>query len=358
MFVAVELKQYLKLFYTSTMKANDKNKLWWLAAGAGALLAARTVYRNLTAYDFSGKTVLITGGSRGLGLVMARQLAKEGARLVLCARDEFELEDARMELAGKGAEVLVQKCDVTSQQQVDDMITNVLNEFGPIDVVINNAGIISAGPVTEMTVQEFEEAMNTHFWGPLYTTLAVLPSMKARGEGRILNIASIGGKISVPHLVPYSASKFALVGLSEGLRAELQKYNIIVTTANPGLMRTGSPRHAIMKGQHKQEYALFKIMDSSPLTSISAEASAKQILDALRHGDAEVTTTMPAKFGELLHGISPGLMTSIFGLVNSVLPGEGGIGKQRAKGYQSESELSMSSLTERTQQAARRNNEL
>ncbi|MBC5994313.1 SDR family NAD(P)-dependent oxidoreductase [Pontibacter cellulosilyticus] len=340
------------------MKANDKNKLWWLAAGAGALLVARSVYRNLTAYDFSGKIVLITGGSRGFGLVMARQLASEGARLVLCARDETELENARMELAGKGADVLVQKCDVTVEQQVNDMITNVLNEYGPIDVLINNAGIISAGPVAEMTLQEFEEAMNTHFWGPLYTTLAVLPSMKARQEGRILNIASIGGKISVPHLVPYSASKFALVGLSEGLRAELKKYNITVTTANPGLMRTGSPRHAIVKGHHKEEYALFKIMDSSPLTSISAEESAKQVLDALRYGEAEVTTTLPAKFGELLHGISPGLMSSIFEIVNRVLPGEGGIGKKRTKGYESESDLSFSKFTESTDEAAVRNNEV
>ncbi|MEJ8800642.1 SDR family NAD(P)-dependent oxidoreductase [Pontibacter sp. H249] len=340
------------------MKADNKNNLWWLAAGAGAILSARAIYRSLTAYNFSGKTVLITGGSRGLGLVMARQLAKEGARLVLCARDEIELEDARMELAGKGAEVLVQKCDVTVEQQVNDMITNVLNEFGPIDVLINNAGIISAGPVAEMTLQEFEEAMNTHFWGPLYTIMALLPSMKAREEGRILNIASIGGKISVPHLVPYSASKFALVGLSEGLRAELKKYNILVTTANPGLVRTGSPRHAIVKGHHKEEYALFKILDSSTLTSKSAEATAKKILDALRYGEAEITTTLPAKLGARLHGLAPSVTTGIFELVNKVLPGEGGIGKQRAKGYESESKLSMSSLTEKTQQAAMRNNEL
>lgn len=340
------------------MKTDDKKKLWWLAAGAGALLTARAVYRSLTAYDFNGKTVFITGGSRGFGLVLARQLAAEGARLVLCARDETELENARIELAGKGADVLVQKCDVTDEQQVNHVITNVLNEFGPIDVLINNAGVISAGPVTEMTLREYEEAMNTHFWGPLYTILAVLPSMKARGEGRILNIASIGGKISVPHLVPYSASKFALVGLSEGLRAELAKYNITVTTANPGLMRTGSPRHAIVKGQHKEEYALFKLMDSSPLTSSSAEAAAKQVLEALRHGDAEVTTTLPAKFGELLHGISPGLMTGIFEAINRLLPGEGGIGKQRAKGYESESELSFSKYTENTDKAAVRNNEI
>ncbi len=339
------------------MKTDDKKKLWWLAAGTGALLAARAVSRKITAYDFNNKTVLITGGSRGLGLVMARQLAAEGARLVLCARDEMELENARIELAGKGADVLVLKCDVTVQQQVTDMITNVQNEFSPIDVLINNAGIIHAGPVTEMTTEDFEEAINTHYWGPIHTILAVLPGMKVRGGGMILNIASIGGKISVPHLVPYSASKFAMVGLSEGLRAELKQYNIQVTTATPGLIRTGSPRHAIMKGQHKKEYALFKIMDSSPLTSMSAEATARKILDALRHGEAEVTTTLPAKFGALLHGLSPALMTDIFGFMNRLLPGEGGIGKNRAMGYESESELSESFLTERTQRAAQRNNE-
>ncbi|MCJ8166699.1 SDR family NAD(P)-dependent oxidoreductase [Pontibacter sp. E15-1] len=339
------------------MKSDEKKKLWWLAAGAGALLAARAVGRKMTAYDFNNKTVLITGGSRGLGLVMARQLAAEGARLVLCARDAMELENARLELAGKGAEVLVQQCDVTVQQEVDDMITNVQNEYAPIDVLINNAGVIHAGPVAEMTVEDFDEAIKTHYWGPIYTILAVLPAMKARGEGMILNVASIGGIISVPHLVPYSASKFALVGLSEGLRAELKQYNIKVTTATPGLIQTGSPGHAIMKGQHKKEYALFKIMDSSPLTSVSAEATARKILDALRHGDAQVTTTLPARLGALLHGLSPEFMTDMFGLMNRWLPGEGGIGKQRTTGSESESALSESFLTKRTQQAAQRNNE-
>ncbi|MBF9254163.1 SDR family oxidoreductase [Pontibacter sp. 172403-2] len=339
------------------MKTDEKKLLWWLAAGAGALMAARTISRTLQAYDFNGKVVLITGGARGLGLVMARQLADEGARLVLCSRNERQLEEAHRELTGKGADVLALKCDVTKEQEVNDLIVQVQNTFGPIDVLINSAGVIQAGPVTEMAVQEYEEAMNTHFWGALYTILAVLPEMRARG-GRILNIASVGGRISVPHLVPYSASKFALVGLSEGLRAELKQYGIMVTTATPGLMVTGSPRNAIAKGHHKEEYALFKIVDSSPLTAMSAEASARNMLNALRHGDATVTTTLPAKFGVLLHGVAPGLTADIMGLVNRMLPGEGGIGKSRAKGYESESRLSMSGLTARTQQAARKNNEL
>lgn len=335
-----------------------KNKFWWLAVGAGALLATRSIYRKLTAYDFDGKTVLITGGSRGLGLVMARQLASEGARLALCARDAAELETAKTELTAKGATVYTFVCDVTDQQQVNTMMATVQNDFGAIDVLINNAGIISAGPITEMNVQEFDEAMKVHFWGPVYTILALLPSMRARSGGRILNIASIGGKISVPHLVPYSASKFALVGLSEGLRAELSQYNISVTTATPGLMQTGSPRHAIIKGHHEEEYTLFKIMDSNPITSMSAEASAAEILDALRHGDAGVSTTLFAKTGILLHKLSPELLSTVLSLVNKVLPGEGGIGKSRAKGYESETELSMSGLTSTTQKAAINNNEI
>lgn len=339
------------------METQNKRNLWWLAAGAGALLAARAISRKLNAYDFRNKVVLITGGARGLGFVMARQLAEEGARLVLCSRDEFQLENARMELAGNGADVMVVPCDVTQEAQVQEMIDRVQRDFGNIDVLVNNAGIITAGPVEEMTVKDFEESMQTHFWGPLYTTLAVLPSMKARGGGRILNIASIGGKLGVPHLVAYSASKFALVGLSEGLRAELKRYNITVTCASPGLMQTGSPRHANIKGQHEEEYTLFKLVDSSPLTSISAEKSAKEILDACRHGDAEVVTSIPAKIGAFVHGLSPEATTDFFALLNRVLPGPTGE-KKTQKGYESETPLSMSKLTERTQKAAYRNNEL
>src|SRR5437879_7816866 len=121
------------------------------------------------------------------------------------------------------------------------------------------------GPIESMNTEYFEEAMLTHFWGPLYSILAVLPEMKAQRRGRIVNISSIGGKISVPHMVPYSASKFALAGLSEGLRAELARHNIVVTTVFPGLMRTGSPVNAMFKGQRPQEYAWFAISDSLPL---------------------------------------------------------------------------------------------
>jgi short-subunit dehydrogenase len=224
--------------------------------------------------------------------------------------------------------------------------------------LINNAGTIEVGPMDVMTIEDYEKAMQTHFWGPLYAVLAVLPEMQRRNEGRIVNISSIGGKISVPHLLPYSASKFALVGLSEGLRAELRKDGIRVTTVCPGLMRTGSPRNATFKGQHEAEYAWFKISDSLPLTSINGRRAARQVVNAARHGDAEVVLTIQAKAAVLFHGIFPGLTADLLGLVNQLLPKAGGIGTAREKGRESESSLTRSWLTALTDRAAQENNQV
>jgi short-subunit dehydrogenase len=225
-------------------------------------------------------------------------------------------------------------------------------------VLVNNAGIIQVGPLEVMTFDDFDQAMKSHFWGPLQTILAALPGMRDRGEGRIVNISSIGGKIAVPHLVPYSASKFALVGLSEGLRAELKKDGIVVTTVCPGLMRTGSPRNAEFKGRHREEYAWFSISDALPLTSISAERAARQIVEACRHGDAELVISVQAKLAVLFHGVFPGLTADILGVVNQLLPEPGGIGALKAKGKDSMSSWSPSWLTLLNERAAVVNNEI
>jgi NAD(P)-dependent dehydrogenase (short-subunit alcohol dehydrogenase family) len=341
----------------SIMGSRVNNKLLFGALGAGAFLAARHLFRQLNAYSFRGRVVLITGGSRGLGLLIARELAREGARLAICARHEDELEVARQEL-GQYTEVIAVPCDISERAQVEAFVKAAENHFGHIDVLINNAGIIAVGPMDVMTVEDYQQAMKVHFWGPLYAVLAALPEMRRRGGGRIINISSIGGKLSVPHLLPYSASKFALVGLSEGLRAELRKDGITLTTICPGLMRTGSPRNATFKGQNEAEYAWFKISDSLPLTSINAQRAARQIVDAARHGEAEVVLTVQAKAAALFHGIFPGLTADILGLVNQLLPEPGGIGTRRAKGRMSESELSRSWLTALTDRAAEENNQI
>jgi NAD(P)-dependent dehydrogenase (short-subunit alcohol dehydrogenase family) len=340
------------------MKDGLRDALKLAAAGAGAYLAARAVYRRLNEYDFAGKVVLITGGSRGLGLVLARGFAAEGARVAICARDQKELERARADLAARGADVFAFPCDVTDRAQVRETVEVVTRHFGRVDVLVNNAGVIQVGPLETMTLEDYEQAMAVHFWGPLYATLAVLPQMRARGEGRIVNVSSIGGKIGVPHLVPYSASKFALAGLSDGLRAELVKDGVVVTSVFPGLMRTGSPRNATFKGQHRAEYAWFAISDSLPVSSINAERAAAQIIDACRRGRAELVITTQAQAAVKFRALFPEAAADVLGVVSRLLPGPGGIGRGRAKGKESESALAPSLLTALTESAARRNNEV
>ena len=336
------------------------NKYTMLGAGGiGFLLAARAVVQWWREYDFRDNVVLITGGSRGLGLVMARQLLRQGARVAISARDQAELERARSDLGQDAGRVLTVSCDISNRQQVQTMVHDVQRHFGRIDVLINNAGTIQVGPADLMTLEDYEDAMNVHFWGPLHAISAVLPAMRQRREGRIVNISSIGGKVSVPHLLPYSASKFALVGLSEGLRAELAKDGIIVTTVCPGLMRTGSPRNAFFKGQHRAEYTWFSISDALPLISQSAERAARQTIAACKRGEAQVVLSLPAKLATLVHDLFPGWTADILGLANTLLlPGPGGIGTDYLPGKHSASPLSPSWLTTLNDRAAQRNNEI
>ncbi|ACC78989.1 SDR family NAD(P)-dependent oxidoreductase [Nostoc punctiforme] len=308
-------------------------------------------------YNLNGKTVLITGGSRGLGLVMARQLIQAGARLAICARDPEELERSRIELEQRGGEVLAVPCDVTDKTQVEQMVQQVRDRFGAIDILINNAGVDFVGPMDLMTVEDYDDAMKLHFWAPLYASYAVLPQMRERHQGRIVNISSIGGKVVFPHMLPYCASKFALTGLSEGMRAELAQEGISVTTVCPGLIRTGAPENVIFKGQHRKEYAWFSISDSLPLLSMSAEVVAYKTIAALKRGDAEIILSLPAQIATRFHGLFPGLNTNLLTWVNWLLPAaSGGIGTERALGKDSHSFLSPSWLTYLSNRAARRNN--
>ncbi|WP_257463464.1 SDR family NAD(P)-dependent oxidoreductase [Archangium lipolyticum] len=324
------------------------------AAGVGAVMGLRALLREKV--SFEGRTVLLTGGSRGLGLVLARQFLAEGARVILSAREEVELTRARDELEKDGAgEVLAIPCDVSDRVQVEAMVAQVHERFGAVDVLVNNAGTIQVGPLESMTEEDFDEAMDVHFWAPLYTTLAVLPEMKRRGWGRIVNISSIGGKVSIPHLLPYSASKFALVGLSDGLRAELAQDGILVTTVCPGLMRTGSPPNAYFKGNHEAEYAWFVLGDSLPGMSMNAERAARKIVEACRRGDAEALIGMPAKVAALARTLAPGLTAALLAHVNRMMPQDSSTDRHR--GRDSETPLTRSWVTQLTRRAAQKNNE-
>ena len=327
-------------------------------AGLSLALAFREHARRRREITFPGKVVLITGGSRGLGLEIARQLADKGAKLALVARDLDELERAQVELHRYGAEVFIVPCDITERRETDEIVHSIQDRLGPIDILINNAGTIQVGPLEEMTLEDYEHAMNLHFWAPLTMIQAVLPGMRARQRGRIVNVSSIGGKVAVPHLVPYCASKFALVGLSEGMRTELAAERIYVTTACPGLMRTGSHVHASFKGQHKKEYTWFSIANASPLLSASAEEAASEIIRACKYGDAQVTLPLSAQAAILLNAVFPGLTGDVLALVNRVLPGPGGIGQGQAEGKDSQTPLAPSVLTGLSDAAALRHNEI
>jgi NAD(P)-dependent dehydrogenase (short-subunit alcohol dehydrogenase family) len=322
-------------------------------------LALKRWARRSRALDFAGKSVLILGGSRGLGLEIARQLAAEGASVTLGARDAAELERARLDLEERGCSATTITCDIRDRAQVDAAITRVINEHGVLDVLINDAGIIQVGPIDHMTVSDFEDAMATHFWGPLFAILAALPHMRRGGARRIVNISSIGGKVAVPHLLPYSASKFALTGLSEGLRAELAREGFAVTTVCPGLMRTGSSYNAWFKGQHRREFAWFHISGSMPGLSIDAAAAARQVIEACRHRDPVLIITPAARAAVKMNAAAPVLMARFMAIANRLLPSAADGESDEAKsGWQSVSRLVPSMLTRLSDRAMMANNEL
>ena len=263
--------------------------------------------------------VLITGGSKGLGIAMARRFAAEGCRLAITARNREELHGAKRELERRGAQVFSVPCDVTDEAQVKQMIAEVIAHFGRIDILVNNAGQIQVGPLTAMSVQDFDSAMKVMFWGTVFPTLALLPEMVKRHSGKIVNITSVGGKVSVPHMVPYTCAKFAATGFSEGLRAEMGPEGIQVTTIAPGLLRTGSFLNAMFKGNQEEEARWFSAGASMPGLTMTADAAAKQIVTAVKRGEAERVLTGGAQALSAFHGMFPGAASDLLGLIAAAL---------------------------------------
>ncbi|MDQ2865796.1 MAG: SDR family oxidoreductase [Candidatus Eremiobacteraeota bacterium] len=314
-----------------------------LLAAIGVATTARFLLRRVP--EIRDAVVLITGGSRGLGLAIAFECGRRGATPVLCARDGEELERAVGMLAGNGIAAGSFVTDVRDAAQAKSLVASVVAAHGRIDALVNNAGIIAVAPQSAMHRDDYEDALATHFWGAYNTIDAALPHFRERGRGRIANISSIGGKISVPHLLAYSTSKFALAGYSEGLRTELARENISVTTVYPGLMRTGSPRNALFGGNASAEYTWFKISDTMPGISVSAASAARAIVDATARRDATLTISTLAKFGSLAHAIVPNLTARVLGLAAAMLPAAPDTAAPEQKGWQEENALTRSPLT-------------
>lgn len=355
------------------------------ALGIASAVLLRAAYRRFKSIDLQGKNVLISGGSRGLGLEMAREFLKGGARVALLARDADELNRARAELSGSALEngsvrsknasrpyrssalddaagvgrsnVIVAACDVRDPDSAARAVDKVIAEFGSIDVLANVAGVIDVAPYEHQSDEDFRDSVDTHLWGPMHLIRNVAWRMKP--GSRIVNISSIGGLVSVPHLLPYAVGKFALTGYSEGLHSELSRHGIYVTTVCPGLMRTGSHVKARFKGRHRQEFAWFSASSGSPLASTNSRRAARKIVAACRMGKPFLILTPQAKALHLIHAVAPNTTARLMRLAARLLPDPTGAdGDQRLEGWESTSRFAPSLLTRPADRAIDRNNEL
>ena len=327
---------------------------------AATIFAARKLLGNVSrrGFDLGGKTVLLTGGSRGFGLAMAREFGSQGARLALCARDGAELDRACALLGKRGIEARPFTADLTHADQITSLVERVIGHFGSIDVLVNNAGRIAVGSLDSFAHQDYEDAMNLMFWAPVNLTYAVLPHMRKRGAGQIVNITSIGGRVSIPHLLPYSCAKFALVGFSTGLGAELKGRGVHVLTVIPGLMRTGSYLNAEFKGAAKEEFTWFGLLGNLPGFSVAAGYAAESVRVAVETGEQVCTISLPAKVLAAIEGLAPEVNRAILALANRfALPSSSGKVSQSGKTLNPSLNLLFQSLTALGKIAAIRLNE-
>ena len=315
------------------MTRMSRNVRVWGAVGVGLGAGLAVALRPRPEWSLRGHVAVVTGGSRGLGLLLARELGREGCQLAICARDDAELARARDDLEARGMTVHAVRCDVSDRRDVERFVGEVIRRYGGIDLLVNNAGIIKVGPLDTMSVGDFEEAMRVNFWGAVYPVLSILPVMRAQGGGRIVNITSIGGKVSVPHLLPYTCAKFAAVAFSQGLRAELAHEGVRVVTVVPGLMRTGSYLNAVFKGDTEAESAWFALGSTLPGVSMDAERAARQIVRAAKRGDAEAILSVPAWLLARFQALFPGTTADILARVARLLPEAKADGQSTARGH-------------------------
>jgi NAD(P)-dependent dehydrogenase (short-subunit alcohol dehydrogenase family) len=321
-----------------------------------AWLVSRVV--RTACYPLRDKVVVITGGSRGLGLVLARHVCARGGNVALIARDPEELARAKTDLAPRGGKALTIQCDLLDTAQIQSAVRQIIDRFGKIDILINNAGIIEVGPLEHMRPEDFDRAMRLHFWAPLELISQIVPEMRIWGGGRIVNISSIGGKIAVPHMASYSASKFALTGLSDAVRAELARDNIHVTTVAPGMMRTGSHVNAKFKGKHGKEFAWFAASAGAPLISMNANRAARKILAACRRGQPSLTLTFAARVAIFGNALFPNLTGYAMKFANRLLPGAGGEEGNKSRAGWQLPRLTAKRLTKLADRATEENNEV
>jgi uncharacterized protein len=188
--------------------------------------------------NLRGKTAVVTGASSGIGRAVALELAGAGCNLALAARRSEELVAAAAECSCRGVRAIAVTTDVTSEHDCAELVARAEREIGPVDILVNNAGFAIFDPIESAATADLESMMKTNYFGALYCTRAVLPSMIARARGSIINVASIAGIMGYERMGGYCATKFALIGLSEALRDEVMSRGLRVSLVCPGTTET------------------------------------------------------------------------------------------------------------------------
>ena len=236
-------------------------------------------------------TVLITGASQGIGKATASIFAQNGYNLVLASRNVDRLNATAEMLKAISPSVTAIPTDTRDPEQVKTLVDRALSEYESIEVLVNNAGVYISGPADSFSLEDWHTVIDTNLWGYIHTIHALLPHLIAQGHGTIVNVASIGGKVPIPYLVPYSTSKFALTGLTQSLQSELSPKGITVCGIYPNIIKSDFMERAIFRGKDEEDAIarrkqLEQVM-SAPVIE-KPEDVAKAIWDAVKHQKTEV----------------------------------------------------------------------
>ncbi len=254
--------------------------------------------------DFKGKTVLITGASSGIGKEATIQFAKKGSNVILVARRKQKLQQIDNDLKKFNISTLICECDISDKLQVEKMSKLVLEKYGFIDILVNNAGFAIYGSVSNLTIEEIESQMETNYFGMIYCIKNFLPSMLEKKSGHIVNVASVAASFGLPGIASYCASKYAMLGFSEGLKHELKGTGIGITVVSPIMVRTNFFDHPSFR----------KIPKYSPI-SLSDKVVANAILRAANSPRLEIIVPSVVRGAIWIKNTFPYLINPILGII-------------------------------------------
>lgn len=260
------------------------------------------------------ETVLITGASQGIGKATTQRFASKGYNVVLAARHADRLQNLAQEIESQGTAALAVPTDVRDPEQVKILVEKAIAHFGSIDILINNAGVYLLGPVEEFSLDDWHTCIDTNLWGYIHTIYAILPHFLARKKGTIVNVGSIGGKIPIPYQTIYTASKYAVTGLTEALHAELTPKGIQVCGIHPNFIKTDLMERAIFREKNQEDFQqrhdLVENAVKSPLLE-TPEKVAQAILNAVKHQKSDVLVGS-AKVSNASYKLLPDFMQWVF----------------------------------------------